>query len=610
MNITFGAGPNPGPPLAGATTNYQFVATDCPNDGYYAVRNQTSDCFGFTWFSLYADHTGDPNGYFMLVNASYQPSDFYVSTVNGLCPGTVFQFAAWIINMNLPHICNDTAIKPNLTFRIETTTGDLLGSYNSGDIPSTFMPVWKEYGFFFQTPPGVSSVVIRMTNNAPGGCGNDLALDDITFRPCGPDIGVSINGQPGDTANICYGKNNSYLLNSMIASGGYANPAYQWQLSTDNGTTWADINNATDSIYSRPQSPAGNYLYRVTAAERDNINNPICRVDSKVIGIYVNPLPQINLQNNAIVCGNDSIILTVNGAQTYNWTGPDNFTSADSTIDIPNPPISYSGEYYVTATTAKGCTSSDSTNIFVYPAAFANAGSDVTICEGTSTELTGAGGVSYSWSPTTGLSSPASSTTSASPSDTTAYILTITDSNGCKANDTVNVNILKKPVADAGPDKTIFEGQPVTLTATAAGTSVYYSWSPMYNINDPSLLQPTVSPAQDTTYTLTVSSSVGCGTATDQVFVRVFQKVIIPNAFSPNGDGINDTWNIQKLDTYPEADLYVYNRFGQAVFHSKGYNKPWDGTINGKHLPLGTYYYLIDLKNGLPKLSGWVVILY
>jgi gliding motility-associated-like protein len=93
------------------------------------------------------------------------------------------------------------------------------------------------------------------------------------------------------------------------------------------------------------------------------------------------------------------------------------------------------------------------------------------------------------------------------------------------------------------------------------------------------------------------------------VFVKVFKKVIVPNAFSPNKDGINDTWQLVAIDAYPDADINVFNRYGQAVFTSHGYNKPWDGTYNNDPLPVGTYYYVIDLKFGLPKLKGWVAIL-
>jgi gliding motility-associated-like protein len=128
-------------------------------------------------------------------------------------------------------------------------------------------------------------------------------------------------------------------------------------------------------------------------------------------------------------------------------------------------------------------------------------------------------------------------------------------------------------------------------------------------MNNPALLTPTVSPTSDITYTLHVQSGNGCGMSTDDVFVRVFKKIDIPNAFSPNGDGINDVWNINALASYPESTVKVFNRYGQIIYQSNGYSKPWDGSFNGSPLPFGTYYYIIDRKNGFPLSTGWVAII-
>lgn len=106
VNITFGAGSNPGASLSAATTAYGYGLNDCPVDGFYTVRNNSNDCFGSSWHSLSADHTGNPNGYFMLVNASLLPSAFYADTVKDLCSNTTFEFTAWIINVLRPTACN------------------------------------------------------------------------------------------------------------------------------------------------------------------------------------------------------------------------------------------------------------------------------------------------------------------------------------------------------------------------------------------------------------------------------------------------------------------------------------------------------------------------
>jgi gliding motility-associated-like protein len=168
--------------------------------------------------------------------------------------------------------------------------------------------------------------------------------------------------------------------------------------------------------------------------------------------------------------------------------------------------------------------------------------------------------------------------------------------------------VLKKPVANAGADKEITQGQSTTLNGIAKGTGVTYYWTPNTYLNDNTVLHPVATPPDDITYTLHVISGVGCGTeATDDVFVRVYKVITIPNTFTPNNDGTNDTWNIKALDTYPESLTQVFDRYGGIVFKSTGYTIPWDGTYYNKNVPTGTYYYLIDLKNG-KKFSGWVLV--
>ena len=107
-------------------------------------------------------------------------------------------------------------------------------------------------------------------------------------------------------------------------------------------------------------------------------------------------------------------------------------------------------------------------------------------------------------------------------------------------------------------------------------------------------------------YLLQVTSTLGCGVSSDEVIVKVFDKLQIPNVFTPNGDGINDKWEIDLLDSYTECRVDIFNRYGQIVFHSIGYEKPWNGTYKNKPVPAGTYYYIIDTKVGRQVLSGFV----
>ncbi|HEX8279201.1 MAG TPA: gliding motility-associated C-terminal domain-containing protein, partial [Segetibacter sp.] len=84
---------------------------------------------------------------------------------------------------------------------------------------------------------------------------------------------------------------------------------------------------------------------------------------------------------------------------------------------------------------------------------------------------------------------------------------------------------------------------------------------------------------------------------------------IVPNAFSPNGDGINDVWNIPSLEAFGNCTVHVFNRYGKPVFASTGYHRPWDGSYNGAILPVGVYYYIIDAGNGKKTYSGHLTIL-
>jgi gliding motility-associated-like protein len=610
VNINFGAGSNPGNPLPSATTNYSFTVSTCPNDGSYTVVNSTASCFNNTWFSLPADHTpGDNNGYMMLVNASFTPGVFYLDTVKNLCGGTTYEFSAWILNLLKSSACNGNGIQPNITFSIEGTDGVVIQNYSTGNIPNLSSPEWKQYGFFFTLPVNVSNLVVRMTNNAPGGCGNDLALDDIAFRPCGPGVNAAfanINNLT-DTAHYCISDNKSITIGGSVQAG-YNNPAFQWQESDDNGFTWTDITGASTNSYTQSFFAAGIFKYRMAVAETGNINVARCRVLSNELTIIIDAIPQADVSNSSPVCVGLPIMLNAKNGAQYSWTGPNGFSSSLASPVIASATTNSAGKYYVLVKTMGGCSQADSTLVIVHSLPIADAGASVAICENANTTLQATGGQTFLWAPAAGLSNTNISNPIASPLATTTYTVQVTDPNNCSAKDTVTVIVLKKPAANAGPDKRITAGQTVQLNGTVSGDVSSYFWTPAQFINNPTILTPEVSPLYDLVYTLHVLSGNGCGAASDDVFVRVFKKITVPNAFSPNGDGINDSWDIQALESYPESTTKVFNRYGQLVFQTTGYNRPWNGTYNGKPLPFGTYYYIIDRKNEFPLLSGWVVI--
>ncbi len=185
---------------------------------------------------------------------------------------------------------------------------------------------------------------------------------------------------------------------------------------------------------------------------------------------------------------------------------------------------------------------------------------------------------------------------------------TFTEQNGCDYTTSEQVVVAADPKVSIGEDIHMLEGGDVTIKATASGDNLTYKWTPSTGLNRDDILNPVVSPTDNTTYTITVTNAEGCS-ATAQVSVSVLKYPEVPNTFTPNGDGINDTWNIKYLDTYPGNTVEIFNRYGKKVYSCIGYSIPWDGRYNGTELPPGTYYYIIDPKNGRKTISGSVTII-
>lgn len=349
VNITFG--PGNGSSVTTPPNGYIYTSSFCPNDGYFTITTATSNCFNNTWHTVTSDHTG--NGSFMLVNASYSPGDFFVTTVTDLCPNTTYEFAAWIIN-----VMNRWAILPNITFRIETPDGIVLKEFNTDNIFNTSRPEWKQYGFFFTTPPSNAKIVLRMTNNAPGGIGNDLGLDDITFRPCGSMITANIQGN-GNRVDVCEINTTRYFFNGS-ASSDYQNPVYQWQLSTDKGVTWNDIAGANTVSYDDQPSGDGYYWYRLTVIEAAVAAFTSCRIASNILMINVHPKPIIDAGPDRIIIKGNSTVLAAKAegdSLTFFWS-PGTYMSNTNDIRptvIPTADIMYA----LSAESIYGCFNAD-----------------------------------------------------------------------------------------------------------------------------------------------------------------------------------------------------------------------------------------------------------
>jgi hypothetical protein len=187
VTIHFGAGGTVSESNNMVPARYTRVNHYCPSDGYYTFTPYTSRCFRDDWHTLMEDHTpGDEDGNMLLFNSSPSGGAFFNTTVNGLKAATKYEFSTWMMN-----VCRITEkcpfpLLPDITIRLQTMAGKVVAQLGIGEVTRVEAPRWTQYNFMFTTPASESSLEIMMVNHNPGGCGNDFAMDDITFRECVP----------------------------------------------------------------------------------------------------------------------------------------------------------------------------------------------------------------------------------------------------------------------------------------------------------------------------------------------------------------------------------------------------------------------------------------
>jgi gliding motility-associated-like protein len=325
--------------------------------------------------------------------------------------------------------------------------------------------------------------------------------------------------------------------------------------------------------------------------------------------VTVGSTNNLSLSNrvDTTICSGASFTTTfTSNATSYAWTP----TTGVSNPAILNPTLSPTATTPYTLTATLGtCTATRNFTVAVTTPTMSTQG-NTNICSGGSfTPNFTSNATSYSWTPTNGVSNSGILNPTLSPTSTTTYTVTGTLAT-CPISRTFTVNVSQGVTVFAGNDATIFQGD--TIRLNASGSAGTYSWTPTIGLNNPTILNPTAKPDTTTTYTLRITNANGC-TNTDDVRITVIPFCIkVVNAFSPNGDGINDRWVVTNGNCTSSIDVAVYNRYGNQVYRNTNYTNNWDGTYKGKPLADGTYYYVIiyRLLNGTGRtLKGDVTIL-
>ncbi|MGB0431935.1 MAG: gliding motility-associated C-terminal domain-containing protein, partial [Bacteroidia bacterium] len=186
--------------------------------------------------------------------------------------------------------------------------------------------------------------------------------------------------------------------------------------------------------------------------------------------------------------------------------------------------------------------------------------------------------------------------------------LTVTNTDGCLDSVKREVTVWPLPVMNIRPDTVVSKGYEVRLWAEGG---VQYEWTPSEWLNDASIRRPVATVVEDVTYTVTITTEFGCVNDTSVNLISEDDYTLEPsNIITPDGNGKNDYWVVEKAQYYNDVEVIVFDRWGRVVFTSTAYDNLWGGTVGvgGTPLPDGVYYYIIKVPVERSEYKGSITI--
>lgn len=603
----------------------------CANDSVSIAEASTVFPGTITRVDIYWDNLGAP-GIFDIDNSPFSGKIYkhkyptltttqtyqirYRAYSGGVCVNdrirTITVNAAPDVVFNaMPSICYDAApwqIPPAIASEIGGVVGT--GLFTGPGVSGTglFSPA--------VAGPGVHRIMYTFTATA-GGC-VDTASNLIRVWDTAHAV-IDVQALLCERSPVSFNSSNS-----TIPAGNGTITGWSWNFGDP---TSGAANTSTLGAPSHQFTGWGNYTVSLSVISSNGCSSTVA-----TLPVLVNPIARPNFDFPPVACLPSANVAFRNlstipdnteSSFSYLWNFGDPGSGVNNTASSQNPSHIYNntGSYSVNlqVTAGNGCVH-DTTIVLnsIHPQPIASFTTDkIDVCVGgsisfssTSNPLDGTTS-QWNWDLDDGNTRTVSGFTHTyalvGTYDVTHYIV---NSFGCRSNTaTTTVSVNPYPPVNAGPSKFMLEGGQVELTPTVnVSYPVTYLWSPGAYLNDPTISNPIARPPDDTYFRLTVTSDKGCS-AWDTMFVKVLKKPDVPNIFSPNGDGVNDRWIISYIESYPGATVEIVNRYGQLVFRSVGYGTPWDGKVNGIDAPIGTYYYVINPKNGRAPITGYVDII-
>ena len=561
-------------------TTYDLVS-NTPEDGYFTVSSDLGSQ-NFPWHN-YFPQTTISNGNAMIVNASYTAGLFFEIEIPNLCENTTYEFSAFLMNVydRTSNVCENGGIPINVRFEIwDETDTELINRGDTGDIPSTSSPKWEQYGLTFQTEPGQESVILKIYNNGEGGCGNDLAIDDIIFRSCG-DLTI-IESTDTETTEITLCEENApgtYNLTATPDNAVYKDHFYQWQSRLE-GEEFTDIPGATNRQYTASNINATTY-YRVKVAEDPvNLYNSLCSSASDEFDILFIESPTAPVSAGDVDwCDNlgpATLVVSAIGEQKIAWYDAE--TAGNKLAEGTSFQSEIEGTYYAEAFYEDyDCEVSRRTAVTlrINKSPFVE-DEILQICpEGTLILDVEIPNLTYNWS--TG------ETTSEIVVDNPGiYSVEIITPESCSSTKTFEVQL----VDDAEIAEVTSDDRSISIIPQHEGEFEYsldginFQQSNIFENIDGGI------------YTAFMRDLANCKIVTIE-----FPHIVLPKLVTPNGDGYNDNFNLNGVSYFSASVIAIFDRYGTLITTGRGEGFEWDGSFNGKQLPEGEYWYRIKIAD-------------
>ena len=364
--------------------------------------------------------------------------------------------------------------------------------------------------------------------------------------------------------------------------------------------SWTPAYNINNTTISNPVVyPFNTTNYTLTVRDKQCVDS---------VKLRVNVIDSVTLQipSFANLCATDSItLLPVSDALFYTWKEAGTTVTLNNTqVKTPQAAPLQTTVYFVTGSVGH-CSATTQTTVQVSPYPAAKVSGSQSICYGNTAQLKATTtAASYSWQPTGSLLNPNTLQPLAGPQQTTAYLLTISDTFYCSKSttDTVLIQVIPPLQVDAGNDTSAVLNQPLQLSASASAEASF-RWSPSIGMYNSEVFNPVViitDPAlRMATYSVTAKTPQGCN-GVDSLHVTIFSSkpdIFVPSAFTPDGDGKNDSFKPITAGIAHLVFFRIYNRFGTLLYETTKTGNGWDGIFKGEKQPPGTYVYEVEASD-------------